>query len=154
MQWAGSMVVSSDIFFFRSGSGGHSLICSPLQTAAVKLPKVNPGNVFQLGGEFVVTPGYECSFAHRMTNLSSEYPLVWENGKEGAFASIESKSTRADLSPDHMEAADVLRIAGIDEPIREEAEPVQLQPAQIVEAERLAVADADWRAKRDATLEA
>ena len=35
------------------------------------------GNLFQLGGEFVLGPGYRCEFAHRMRYFGGEY---WEMG--------------------------------------------------------------------------
>ncbi|WOO84048.1 uncharacterized protein LOC62_05G007571 [Vanrija pseudolonga] len=34
---------------------------------ALHLNNSNPGNVFQMGGEFVLGPNYTCEFAHRMT---------------------------------------------------------------------------------------
>lgn len=42
------------------------------QKAFVDLPLGNPGKLTQLGGEFVIGPGLECHFAHRMTNTSSK----------------------------------------------------------------------------------
>lgn len=29
---------------------------------------INTGSIFQLGGEFVILPGYRCEYAHRMPN--------------------------------------------------------------------------------------
>lgn len=52
-----------------------------------------------------------------------------------------------------MEASDVFRIAGVDSPLLEDAEAVQLDEAQQVEAARLQQEMEDWRNKREATLE-
>jgi hypothetical protein len=41
------------------------------QNAITKLPFAYPGKLTQLGGEFILSPGYNCDFAHRMTNTSS-----------------------------------------------------------------------------------
>lgn len=32
------------------------------------MPLANPGPMTQLGGEFVMGPGYKCEWAHRMTH--------------------------------------------------------------------------------------
>jgi hypothetical protein len=48
-------------------------------------PLADPGYWRQLGGEFIIAPGYKCEFAHRMTNMAN-----------------------------HMEALDVLVQAGVD----------------------------------------
>jgi hypothetical protein len=42
------------------------------QNALTKFPLANPGRLTQLGGEFILAPGYVCEFAHRMTNTSGE----------------------------------------------------------------------------------
>jgi hypothetical protein len=52
-----------------------------------------------------------------------------------------------------MEAADLFRIAGVDAPLLEDAQSVQLDEAQQAEAARLQQEMEDWRAKREATLE-
>jgi hypothetical protein len=41
------------------------------QNAITKMPLAYPGKLTQLGGEFILSPGYNCDFAHRMTNTSS-----------------------------------------------------------------------------------
>lgn len=43
-----------------------------MQNALFRMPLADPGKLTQLGGEFVLAPGYTCEFAHRMTNTSSE----------------------------------------------------------------------------------
>ena len=50
------------------------LVETPLcrQRAFVDMPLANPGKLTQLGGEFIVGPGLQCHFAHRMTNTSSQ----------------------------------------------------------------------------------
>ena len=47
----------------------------------------------------------------------------------------------------------MFRIAGIDDPLLADAQAVQLDEAQKVEADRLQKEMEDWRAKREATLE-
>lgn len=36
----------------------------------------NIGNPFQLGGEFVLAPGYRCEFAHRMSPMGGEKLVI------------------------------------------------------------------------------
>jgi hypothetical protein len=54
-----------------------------VQNALFRMPLADPGKLTQLGGEFVLAPGYTCEFAHRMTNTSSElfhtFPLPSEH---------------------------------------------------------------------------
>jgi hypothetical protein len=42
------------------------------KNAFLHMPLANPGNWTQLGGEFILSPGYKCDFAHRMTTMASE----------------------------------------------------------------------------------
>ena len=53
-----------------SFSANHS---TRRQNALTKLPFHDPGKLMQLGGEFVLAPGYTCELAHRMTNTSGEF---------------------------------------------------------------------------------
>lgn len=45
---------------------------SGFKNAFLHMPIANPGNWTQLGGEFVLSPGYKCEFSHRMTTMTSE----------------------------------------------------------------------------------
>lgn len=45
---------------------------SGFKNAFLHMPLANPGNWTQLGGEFILAPGFKCEFAHRMTTMTSE----------------------------------------------------------------------------------
>lgn len=48
---------------------------SGFKNAFLHMPIANPGHWTQLGGEFILSPGYKCDFAHRMTTMASELNL-------------------------------------------------------------------------------
>ncbi|WWD22297.1 hypothetical protein CI109_106788 [Kwoniella shandongensis] len=93
-------------------------------TNAFRMPFANPGTITQLGGEFVLSPGWNCDFAHRMTTTS-----------------------------DHMEAPDVLRLAGCEHPTKSEVSAVELAESQREELEKLEKEMNDWRDRRKKELE-
>ncbi|WVR03366.1 hypothetical protein IAU60_000357 [Kwoniella sp. DSM 27419] len=95
-----------------------------LGNAFFKMPLANPGTLTQLGGEFILTPGFNCEFAHRMTTTS-----------------------------DHMEAPDVLRRAGCEAPTRGEVADLELVESQRAEIERLEQEMREWRESRAAELD-
>lgn len=95
----------------------------------------SPGNIMQLGGEFILEPGFECSFAHRMTNFSSEY------------------LHRTQLTSDHMEAPDILRLAGCAHPTKDETKQNQLAADEQAEMERLQTKMNSWRSTRESELD-
>ncbi|GMK56506.1 hypothetical protein CspeluHIS016_0303460 [Cutaneotrichosporon spelunceum] len=41
------------------------------KNAFLHMPMAYPGHFTQLGGEFVLSPGYKCDFAHRMTTMAN-----------------------------------------------------------------------------------
>jgi len=59
------------------------------------------GDVAQLGGEFVLGPGFECSFAHRMTNTRNHTPITDVLAAAGVRVMTESPehSSHSDLYP-------------------------------------------------------
>ncbi|WVQ81031.1 hypothetical protein IAT38_003138 [Cryptococcus sp. DSM 104549] len=99
-------------------------IFSGAANAVVKMHQYNPGSISQLGGEFILTPGINCEFAHRMTHAS-----------------------------DHMEAPDVLRIAGCASPTAAEVREIELADAQKEELAALEREMKAWRSGRAAELE-
>lgn len=78
-----------------------------------------PGDFVQLGGEFVLAPGYKAEFTHRMSTPASE--------SSGRDRSVRLLTPR----PDHMEFIDVLRHAGIPDHAFEAAAKAALMPARI-----------------------
>lgn len=88
------------------------------------MPLADPGKLTQLGGEFVLGPGWTCSFAHRMSNTS-----------------------------DHMEAPDVLRRAGCENPTYDEHARSQMEDARRLEITRLEREMNDWKVGRETELE-
>ena len=94
------------------------------QNAFFKFPIANPGRLTQLGGEFIFSSGYTCDFAHRMTTTS-----------------------------DHMEAPEVLRLAGVAAPTVSEVKTLQLKEAQRAELDRMTAEMETWRRERAAVLE-
>ncbi|WVF66458.1 hypothetical protein IAT40_001198 [Kwoniella sp. CBS 6097] len=95
-----------------------------LGNAFFRMPLANPGTLTQLGGEFILTPGWNCEFAHRMTNTS-----------------------------DHMEAPDILRLAGCPHPTKAEVAEVELAESQKEELARLEHEMKEWREGMAAELE-
>ncbi|OCF34951.1 hypothetical protein I316_03498 [Kwoniella heveanensis BCC8398] len=95
-----------------------------LGNAFFRMPLANPGTLTQLGGEFVLTPGWNCEFAHRMTNTSN-----------------------------HMEAPDILRLAGCPHPTKAEVAEVELAESQKEELARLEAEMKEWRDGMAAELE-
>ncbi|WVQ94085.1 hypothetical protein IAU59_001163 [Kwoniella sp. CBS 9459] len=95
-----------------------------LGNAFFRMPLANPGTLTQLGGEFILSPGWNCEFAHRMTNTS-----------------------------DHMEAPDVLRLAGCTHPTKAEVAEVELAESQKEELARLEEEMREWRDGMAAELE-
>ncbi|RXK37284.1 hypothetical protein M231_05426 [Tremella mesenterica] len=92
--------------------------------ALFKFPMAKPGKLTQLGGEFILTEGFNCEFAHRMTTTSN-----------------------------HMEAPDVCRIAGVQHPTKAEVTNVQLAEEQRKELERLEEEMVRWKKSRKEALE-
>ncbi|WWC85594.1 uncharacterized protein L201_000458 [Kwoniella dendrophila CBS 6074] len=95
-----------------------------LGNAFFRMPLANPGTLTQLGGEFILTPGWNCEFAHRMTTTS-----------------------------DHMEAPDVLRLAGCANPTKSDVVELELADSQRAELERLEKEMKEWQENRTAELE-
>lgn len=95
-----------------------------LKNALFKMPLKNPGNLSQLGGEFVFGPGLVCDFAHRMSNRS-----------------------------DHMEAPDVLDRAGCSDCTATAQHDLALAQEQLDEIARLQAEDAAWRENRESELD-
>lgn len=95
-----------------------------LKNALLKMPLKNPGNLSQLGGEFVLGPGLVCSFAHRMTNRS-----------------------------DHMEAPDVMDRAGCSDCTAVAQHDLALAQEQLDEIARLQEEEAAWRENRESELD-
>ncbi|KAK6904923.1 hypothetical protein I203_105742 [Kwoniella mangroviensis CBS 8507] len=95
-----------------------------LGNAFFRMPLANPGTLTQLGGEFILTPGWNCEFAHRMTTTS-----------------------------DHMEAPDVLRLAGCAHPTKSDAVELELADSQKAELEKLEKEMKEWQEQRVAELE-
>ncbi|KAK8845349.1 hypothetical protein IAR55_006062 [Kwoniella newhampshirensis] len=93
-------------------------------TNIFRMPLANPGTLTQLGGEFILSPGWNCDFAHRMSTTS-----------------------------DHMEAPDVLRLAGCAHPTKSEVSAVELAESQREELERLETEMQEWRDSRNSELE-
>jgi len=100
------------------------------------MPRSMPrsGNLGQLGGEFVLAPGFQCTYAHRMTN------------RFGAYINRMTLLTRAD----HAEAPDVLRAAGVPFPTKDVNDRIQHSDAQIAEIQQLESEMALWRERRAA----
>lgn len=105
------------------------------------MPLADPGKLTQLGGEFVLSPGYNCDFAHRMTNTSSM--------STQCLTCHEIQLTMTD----HMEAPDVLREAGCPHPTRSEVQEITIAENQKAEFERLETEMKEWRAQRETELE-
>ncbi|WVW81548.1 hypothetical protein I302_103543 [Kwoniella bestiolae CBS 10118] len=95
-----------------------------LGNAFFRMPLANPGTLTQLGGEFILTPGWNCEFAHRMTTTS-----------------------------DHMEAPDVLRLAGCAYPTKSDAVELELADSQKAELEKLEKEMKEWQEQRVTELE-
>ncbi|WVQ81029.1 hypothetical protein IAT38_003136 [Cryptococcus sp. DSM 104549] len=89
-----------------------------------KMPLAHPGKIAQLGGEFILTPKLGCEFAHRMTHAS-----------------------------DHMEAPDVLRLAGCEYPTNKEVREIELADSQKEELAAIEREMTRWREGRTAELE-
>ncbi len=110
-----------------------------------KLPKADPGKLTQLGGEFIVGPGLQCEFAHRMTNISSE---------SGCFASIVRRISLNShwfllrLTSDHMEASDVLDAAGCSSCTVPSAQARALAEEDLQTLAQLQQEEAEWREGR------
>lgn len=84
------------------------------------MPLGNPGSMIQLGGEFVLSEGYKCDYAHRQTSKFR-----------------------------HVEACEVLRHAGVPNALRVESvyEP-SVNDSQLDELLELDEQMARWRARR------
>ncbi|OXG20365.1 hypothetical protein C366_01898 [Cryptococcus neoformans Tu401-1] len=95
-----------------------------ISNALFKMPVKPPGDLTQLGGEFIFSPGSVCEFAHRMTHAS-----------------------------DHMEAPEVIRLAGCDHPTVEEIKAVKLAESQREELGKLRVEMERWKKERAVELE-
>ncbi|WWC67059.1 uncharacterized protein I206_100966 [Kwoniella pini CBS 10737] len=95
-----------------------------LGNAFFRMPLASPGTLTQLGGEFILSPGWNCEFAHRMTNTS-----------------------------DHMEAPDVLRAAGCAYPTKSDIIQLELADSQKAELEKLEKEMKEWQENRAAELE-
>jgi hypothetical protein len=95
-----------------------------LSNAFFRMPIADPGKLAQLGGEFIIAPGNECEFAHRMTTTS-----------------------------DHMEAPDVLRLTGMESPTKSDLEGVRMAEAQRLELDRLQREMKTWKIQREAELD-
>ncbi|WVQ81030.1 hypothetical protein IAT38_003137 [Cryptococcus sp. DSM 104549] len=95
-----------------------------LSNGLFRLPFARPGKNSQDGGEFVLTPGFNCEFAHRMTTAS-----------------------------DHMEAPDVARIAGCQYPTQDDVRNMELADAQKEQLAQLEREMEAWRRGRLAELE-
>lgn len=101
-----------------------SQIVTGIKNGLVNMPLANFGNVAQLGGEFILEPGYVCSWVSRMTTRSN-----------------------------HVEAPEVLRIAGVAHPTSTEVQEIKFAEDQRVELERLQAEMKEWRQNREAELE-
>ncbi|WRT63549.1 uncharacterized protein IL334_000454 [Kwoniella shivajii] len=95
-----------------------------LGNAFFRMPLANPGTLTQLGGEFILTPGWECEFAHRMTTTS-----------------------------DHMEAPEVLRLAGCTHPTKSDLVELELADSQKSELQRLEREMKEWQEGKTAEIE-
>ncbi|ODN75785.1 hypothetical protein L202_05792 [Cryptococcus amylolentus CBS 6039] len=98
-----------------------------LSNVATKMPKeavLQPGSLAQLGGEFIFSYGNTNDMAHRMTNASN-----------------------------HMEAPEVLRIAGVAHPTVKELADIELGESQRDELERLRMEMERWKEERALELE-
>lgn len=117
---------------------------SGFKNAFLHMPIGNPGNWSQLGGEFILSPGYKCEFAHRMTTMTSE--LEWS-----------SPASEYALTVDHMEAYKVVRHIGINHPSPAGSKIVKNAPTKKqVEArdeiDRLTRELRQWQDDRDAEM--
>jgi peroxiredoxin len=101
-----------------------SQIVTGIKNGLVNMPLANFGNVAQLGGEFILEPGYVCSWVSRMTTRSN-----------------------------HVEAPEVLRIAGVAHPTSTEVQEIKFAEDQRVELERLQAEMKEWRQNRETELE-
>ncbi|ORY31950.1 AhpC/TSA antioxidant enzyme-domain-containing protein [Naematelia encephala] len=115
--------------FFKGRASYHqrpvpTQVLKGLENAWFRMPLYYPGKMTQLGGEFILGPGHTCEFAHRMTNTSN-----------------------------HMEAPDVLRIAGIEHPTKTEIAQFKLEAEQQAELERLQGEMKTWKEERQQELE-
>ncbi|WVQ76472.1 hypothetical protein IAR50_006140 [Cryptococcus sp. DSM 104548] len=98
-----------------------------LSNVATKMPKealMQPGSLSQLGGEFIFAYGHVNEMAHRMTNASN-----------------------------HMEAPEVLRLAGVAHPTIKELADIELGDSQKNELERLRREMERWKEERALELE-
>ncbi|KAK4684869.1 hypothetical protein P7C73_g5294, partial [Tremellales sp. Uapishka_1] len=95
-----------------------------LSNAFFRMPLANPGKLTQLGGEFILSPGFNCDFAHRMTTTS-----------------------------DHMEAPDILRLAGCAHPTSTEVKEIAIEETKLAQLALLEVEMKEWRTEREAELE-
>jgi len=105
-------------------SGVPGQLVRALGNAFFKLPLENPGKRTQLGGEFVLGPGLRCDFAHRMSNVS-----------------------------DHMEAPDVVKIAGCELCTLPERQAVKVAQEEVAALERENQQLEEWRFERANELE-
>lgn len=105
----------------------------------MNFPLADPGKLTQLGGEFIFSSGYTCDLAHRMSNTSGMLQM-----RPDTFI--------ADMV-DHMEAPEVMRLAGVSAPTVSEGQTVAIEAAQEEELARMKVEMDSWRKEREAELE-
>jgi hypothetical protein len=109
------------------------------QNALFRFPLADPGKLTQLGGEFIFSAGYTCDFAHRMTTTSGETTILIHLIGDPDAA-------------DHMEAPDVMRLAGVAAPTISEAQSAEIEKSQRAELDLMAQEMEVWRREREAEI--
>lgn len=91
----------------------------------------------------MIGPGLECHFAHRMTNTSSRF------SRESQALCLHTEM----ICTDHMEAFDVLQLAGCENPTTSEQRVRRFAEEELAQIEQLQQEEEEWRLGRTEELD-